>query len=1546
MFYLAFLLELALSETVQCEGGYGIDPVTDKCVICPNGEGILVTGYCGTCPSFEGIDNITKKCRSCPSGECINSNGTCAQASLYNAEVDPLSKICVCPNFQGFNSSGKCSKCYDYQCVDPYTKQCISREYNGINTTTGQCVKCKLNEKPDYHTHECGPCPEGADTSDQNFCNCPYGYGIDPVLNRCIICKDGDGILNNGRCGPCPKGQDASGYYGQCQSCDYGYGVDPKTKKCRQFEENEGLDPESYTIIQCPEGSTRNTNNHYCYCTDSSLGINSNNECVQCEFGEIISTSTGRCERCNDTQAVENNKCVDCTSGRYLDTTTRKCVSCEDVDTYCYDKDYKCVLIQDGQKKDSNGYCVCTEEGFGFDPDTMQCKKCPEGYLLDYNNICKPCPRDYYCIDPNTTECRYRNYDEGINAEDGYCKNCTEYGEAFSDSNARVCVKCKSDECINHEGVCQKMHDGIIADPKTNECTCPDFLGFNYTFEQCINCRINEGFDYYRKCNSVLYGECVDTETNYIRKINVSAGEGYNPDTMRCMKCPEDSTFHESRMQCVCNEIGKGIDPLTGQCVACKEGEGTGVYNSKCYNCSAESSGISTDGTCQSCRNNEGIDPETLQCGPCKEGEGILIDTGFCGKCPENQEIDESSSACKCVKGYVLDANNECYECPEGQIPYGFGCEKCSSYQCIKEDTLECININDEYPAKMPISGFCVTSCPTGASIYDYKCQCPTGQGFNSEFTACVECQEFEGVNERGQCEVCSENMCLRDSDKKCVLTSYSYFKDIDTGKCTDECSLGYNEYTRICGKCPEGSTMNYDGRCRCKAGEGIIGEENKCVQCPAKQGTDKKTFKCIDCEANQCISDGYCSNPSSSEGINETDKMCVYYSDIKVAGYGIDPATRIIRVPVEGECIDSYNDKKIRQIGEGEGIDEVTKMCKCPIFHIYNSSTNKCQACEIGECVSQYGQCFHGYANATTGKCEYSCGDGGYDPLTRICGVCAEGTSSGYSTSCKCPIQQGVLENEFKCGTCPENQGIDQETDRCRVCDPLEGIDYVSRKCIKCNNSIGYGIDHDTRVCVKCKDGQGINSRTLECGKCFDNEGISPVTGQCIPCTYPNVLDEYTNKCFCPDGQGYNDYGYCEVCPIGLDENTNKCKNCTAFGEGIDPDKGYCRKCNDDEGIDAKTLQCTKCPSGSSVAINLPYCFCQNKQGFDRKTKECRTCNAWEGIDNFTGECTICQGGFGIDPKTLRCRQLYNKEGIDQETGQILSSCPEFYGSDPNTKICIPCLEDNCIDRSSGQCMKPQSKQYINETTRLCTCSPPYGYQYSTYYHEKCDQCQYNQGIDPDTNACVFCEEGNCIDQESRHCRPFKEKETRDDNNLCTVCPDGEYITYEQRCGSTCSDIQEVDPNTNICTCPARKCFDRYNYKTCIDPSGDNAINPLDNTCKYCDHWKGFGIDPDTLICIKCNQLNPVTHECIVNCPEGSTRNAETNLCECTDNKGLDPNTNQCVTCPNRQGISPDSMFCIECPQGQGIDEETGKCTECKDGYAIDMSTLKTSFV
>lgn len=1431
---------------------------------------------------------------------------------------------------------------------------------------------------------------------------------VDPITRECIKCKNGEHLLSDHSCGVCLPNQKYD-YNNYCTNCSSGQYFDNITNMCVNLKYNEGFDPFTMNVIICPDESKRDTKTGFCRCSNKNgkkQGILPNGKCGFCneEEGYGISKETFHCEICDDNHEIDNfGECHFCNAIHIKDPITKKCVLNLDYYPSCnYQSVHGLEAIINYDTNiitKVNDMCRCINESLKLDIALKECREMQIDDLLIDEYYIQKCPNSY-CIDPETQKCREVGIREGTDPSTDFCKNCTEYGLGIEKYSYK-CVSCRFDECIDIlSGNCIKMDNNTTRDPNTHKCKCIDPT-HGWFYSKCAPCSIGQVINSDNICDYCGSRECIDIETKQCR--DRKDNEAINISNKRCIQCPDDSdvdfTSNSFRYQCKCKDPYKGFDPITGQCIQCKEGEAVDQNDFTCKHCK-DGEGMFS-GNCQTCPNQEGINDQTGECGSCNENEGILPNF-VCGQCPPNSTFNSETLECECNKGFIY-SDSECKMCEPFYYPYtvisgGVYCKSCTDEgKCIDPDTWTCKEMKymSNY-GKNPFTGMCYP-CPVGSSANSkYMCECYNDKGFNQDFTECDFCQPLESINQFGQCSKWNGTTCIDQSTNKWINAVNPYFTDYTTKKCITTCNEHYHSNSRIC-KTPENS-VKYNSYSYCKSGEGVIEPGFKCGKCSFKQGISPESGFCVECPPGYCINQkGYCEKMKYN-AINLTDGKCINKCDI---GEGIIYETNLCGSCKAGECI-SLSDNLCRKRRNTEIIDPITKYCICPPNQGINKLTHECEECGFGYCIDSNGTLVSvsdskefNFIDPSNKACLKSC-DIGYDPLTKYCGNCASGTIVNDS-KCICPNLQGVLNDTFKCDTCPDYYAIDPNTSYCIKCKVGYGIDPETKKCIECTN--GEGIDSISRICHKCNKNEGINPITKECGKCRPNEGISAYNGICIPCLYPYIYDESTNNCSCPTGQGFNNNNECGLCRFGTDPDTHQCVDCSLTNRGIDHDSRFCRVCNSDEGIDPFTLECIKCYEGSTVSSESPFCKCPDKQGYDIKKQKCSKCEKLYGIDPTTNRCVKCPIGYGINPETLECSINYkHKYGIDPETG-IWIKCPDGKGTNAISHICEECPDGEGILIQNGNCGKCKYNQYIDNETKKCKCLNSQGFDYFNNVCKNCDEyglildqnnmfcvCKGNKGFDPITHKCVDCINGTGVDPQTNMCTEIKDNECinvltgeivlipenmiKNEYNYCVCGPMKGLNETTQKC-ETCGYGYGIDPITSKCKkcdkgqginsntlmcgeCNFTQGIDLISgyCKACDDLEGINqstrfcetcpekhGINPITRECQICNEFEGEGINKTTRLCIKCDEnyiIDAITGEC-TQCKQGTEFNPDTGICECIGNKGFDKETGECIDCLPGEGIDPITKICGKCSNGEGINPTTHFCTECELGQGID---------
>lgn len=174
---------------------------------------------------------------------------------------------------------------------------------------------------------------------------------------------------------------------------------------------------------------------------------------------------------------------------------------------------------------------------------------------------------------------------------------------------------------------------------------------------------------------------------------------------------------------------------------------------------------------------------------------------------------------------------------------------------------------------------------------------------------------------------------------------------------------------------------------------------------------------------------------------------------------------------------------------------------------------------------------------------------------------------------------------------------------------------------------------------------------------------------------------------------------------------------------------------------------------------------------------------------------------------------------GYDGENG-ICVKCSPGQGVSESSRKCEPASESSCINPNNGHLIDvyTNSQYQVNSDTSMCECkSTGKGIEFIKDSDQIiCNQCYFNQGIDPVTFRCTVWdnENGEGIDSTNRKCRKC-------DSKTEAINP----ITFE--CSTSPNGAQKVG---NFWACPNDLNFDSV---------GSNCISCKDKS-QYIDTFSG----------------------------------------------------------------------------------------------------------
>ena len=593
---------------------YLLSSISSKCVIEEN--------HCSRC------NPLTKLCVKCDkdiytpdeNGGCGYSHN-CVMGINHCLECNENGKLCKNCNEGYFpDDNGGCS----------YTDNCeISYR--------GECLKCKNNfiliGQENYYDQDKIKICKSINFGDLKDCE-----EINKSKGFCDKCKEGF-YLNSGdkKCSTVENCYES--IFDVCQKCDKNHYLDKKELKCKNRTElfehcKESLDGKTCDICDDDyyfdeEGKCIAVN----YCK-KSINEYQCEECVSGYFLNKYKTSCVTTENCYNGD-VNIGVCTSCIEGYYIDYNDGKCKSNQE------DNDFKYCRIAD------DGFCnqcfgkyelgrdhKCTNTKYCAESKNGKCLECIDNYFIGLDNQCTDIEHCIYSYDYTCFECEDKYfYDTGSNkciiGEDIF-SNCK------SGNASLYCEICKEDFYINQvDNLCYSNKES----GPFYKCSKTDLNG-----EYCTECI--EGFylgDKDNKCT--LIEGCVLSE-NENKCLECDSYYCINSKTGQCFR-NDDIKDEESKHYFRCIKTNEGGDA----CEICEEGfileNGLCIDNEHCVE-------KDKDGSCKKCQKDD-IESFCLN----KDFGCVQEYTNNCLECNNVLELDKCT---KCIDGYYLDENGECYQ--------------------------------------------------------------------------------------------------------------------------------------------------------------------------------------------------------------------------------------------------------------------------------------------------------------------------------------------------------------------------------------------------------------------------------------------------------------------------------------------------------------------------------------------------------------------------------------------------------------------------------------------------------------------------------------------------------------------------------------------------------------------------------------------------------------------------------------------------------------------------------------------------------------------
>ncbi|XP_013405828.1 uncharacterized protein LOC106170487 [Lingula anatina] len=925
-------------------------------------------------------------------------------------------------------------------------------------------------------------------------------------------------------------------------------------------------------------------------------------------------------------------------------------------------------------------------------------------------------------------------------------------------------------------------------------------------------------------------------------------------------------------------------------------------------------------------------------------GSSVVVQT----TCNEGFQV-VGTQCVQCTVGTLYNNNTaQCEDCPTGQYQSGngqFSCTPCPPGQTTLAvgavDNTYCV---DQCEAGQQYNGSVCVPCPLG--FYqpqvgkDYCLACQPGKttqnvsSVNASqcFDSCPSGTELSTSGD-GTCVVCDIGFFrLQDVQHNCVACPAGNITLNNGSTSVLDCNIpacgpGSFRDGYVCEACPMGTyqevrwqtscvncSVSYSTRQNATSNSSLCefycpaGYEVKptstdcgtrtctvsadCQACPRayyKDATDKFGM-CLPCnenfttEANATVSENLCNVRNCSEGfyINGTD--CIpcdigSYQDQKWQPSCIPCPDTPEGVKTSTEQVQTTNKTQCKPFClDGQQYNTNSRQCEdCPQGYYKNNTEGLFDQCRI--CSAEFVTPFVG-ANSSSMCTLGNCTVGQFSNASGVCVPCPLHTyqDTKWQTNCtSCgPGLKTLTTGSVELNACK------------RVCPP--GQESVSGVCAPCPQGSYKNNDDINSTCVPCDNTTLTTSR---------NGSISNDNCTYTICPAGYVLNNMTNKCV-ECGYGFYQpvsppiFEKCLPCPgqnqSTLVKNATQPSDCRVFcPDGLEDVGGFCRPCRrgsykNNTGEMAMFQPCEACPVGMTT-IN---------QG-----------------STSSGDCNIanCSAGYEHTADRQNCVQCpYGQYQAEVElVNATCKTCPQGQstrnnGSFSNADCEVVCVSGQFVN--SGQCEACPLGSYKTNGAHLD--------QFAT----DCTPCpDGNLTLTVGSGAVADCSIANCsaglkLSTSRTYCEPCGYKKYRSvsypitdpiANQTCQDCPSDKdtrtaTATDSSQCEAFCPDGQEGN-GTSCTACP------RGYYK-------ENSKTPLS---KF-------------LPCVLC-PIDKIT------AGNGTTRETDCNIGNCTAGYYIHSSNNSCVPCP-LNSYQPDKWqtSCILCPDNKTTATmATTALTECK---------------
>ena len=571
-------------HSCACMNDYYYDESSKSC--------LKLTGeHCSLDGSVNCYDQNVNEQTNVLTWNCVkpeNSEPVCQVDSCYpNAKRSDDRRSCHCiENYYYDPNAQSCMKLTGEHCgqdgtVDCYDKSVISQK----NVLSWTCNKPE-NSEPICQVDSCYP--NATKSSDNQSCNCSYGYYEDSDSGQCTK-------LNGEHCG-----------LEGTVNC-YETGKDVNTVFSWACETENTQTP--YCIIDtCNKNATRSSDKSSCTCNEGyyyesdsdacikmeghNCGPNGNYDCyVEMDQTAVVSWSCDQSEHqesfCKIDTCINNASRVqkgtslicECNKGYYYDANSKTCLkmdghTCGQDGNYdCYEKidqtavvSWNCELSEQSEPVCTIDTCITNASRIKHDNTTV-CE-CNNGYYYE--------PDSDACIKMNGHTCGENgNYDCYVEMDQ---KAVVSWSCELTDQSESIC---KIDTCVSHAS---RVNHGT-----TTTCECD----FGYYYDESTNsCLKLDG----EHCGNDGSLNCYDSILPGVRSWKCEVDEIANEALCNVNSCTKNANITDDKLSCVCannyyydQQFDKCLTTTTSHCgsdgtINCGEyGKDTYCSNNECY---------------------------------------------------------------------------------------------------------------------------------------------------------------------------------------------------------------------------------------------------------------------------------------------------------------------------------------------------------------------------------------------------------------------------------------------------------------------------------------------------------------------------------------------------------------------------------------------------------------------------------------------------------------------------------------------------------------------------------------------------------------------------------------------------------------------------------------------------------------------------------------------------------------------------------------------------------------------------------------------------